>query len=100
MRVSAEQAGRPLRMTVEDEGACVPAHFRPWLSSASAVRRALRPTARGVGLGLATAGQYAVAHGGRLVYEQRPGQGTCFHVVLPAPRAHRADVAVPSGIPR
>ncbi|MBX7221546.1 MAG: GAF domain-containing protein [Blastocatellia bacterium] len=41
-------------------------------------------SARGAGLGLAIAKNYVEAHGGRIWAESAgPGQGSCFHVMLP-----------------
>lgn len=58
------------------------------------VRRVMRPYtrgktaaeahARGVGLGLALCHHVARAHGGRIVVESQVGDGTTFHVILPA----------------
>ena len=99
VRVRAEQADRHLRLTVEDEGAGVPDDFRPQLFERFSRAPSPTSTETGAGLGLAIAEQYALAHGGRIVYEQRTPHGARFRVVLPGAAVEAAAEAAPSGIP-
>ena len=83
VRIEAEQADRHFRLTVEDGGEGVAPSFAGRLFERFA--RAPDAAAGGTGLGLAIAQQYAVAHGGRIVYEPADPHGARFRVVLPAP---------------
>lgn len=47
----------------------------------------------GSGLGLAISQELASAMNGRITVESTPGEGTCFRVTLPLPRADSAGVA-------
>ena len=87
VRISAEQADCHFRLTVEDDGEGVAPSFADRLFDRFA--RAPGADAGGTGLGLAIAQQYAVAHGGRVVYEPGEPRGARFRVVLPAPHAER-----------
>ena len=89
VRVRAEQAGRAVCLTVEDRGAGVPAELRDRLFERFVRDRRAGSTPAGAGLGLAIAQQYALAQGGRIVYEPGEPHGARFQVVLPVdqPRA-------------
>jgi signal transduction histidine kinase len=76
--VHAEQRDRHLRIQVEDHGAGVPEELRPRLFE----RFARAGDSGGSGLGLAIARAYARAHGGDLLYHERPG-GACFELIVP-----------------
>jgi signal transduction histidine kinase len=82
VRVSAEQADRHLRISVEDEGGGVPADFVPHLFERFQRGEESRRQV-GTGLGLAIARAYARAHGGDLVYEPLEPSGARFQLVLP-----------------
>jgi signal transduction histidine kinase len=43
-----------------------------------------KPAGVGMGFGLAISRQIVEAHGGRIGFESRPGQGTTFHLWIPA----------------
>ena len=71
-----------IRIVVEDEGPGVPPEIRD-----RAFERFVRGTGdggRGSGLGLAIVSAVAEGHGGTVAYEDRPGGGARFTVVLPA----------------
>ena len=76
--LAAEQRDSYLRIRVEDSGEGIPADLRPRLFE----RFARGDEASGSGLGLAIARSYARAHGGDLIYEQRPG-GPVFELIVP-----------------
>ena len=82
VRVHADQLDRHFRLTVEDRGDGVAPDFEGRL-----FERFSRDDSGGSGLGLAIAQQYAVANGGRIVYEPAEPHGARFRLVLPAPRA-------------
>jgi signal transduction histidine kinase len=85
VRVDAEQAGRCLRVTVEDAGVGVAPEFRDRLFDRFS-RDDPSGERGGAGLGLSIARQYATAHGGSIVYEDAAGHGARFRVDLPTAR--------------
>ena len=67
-----------LRLDIIDQGIGIEAEnlskiFQPYFTT----------KANGSGLGLAIARRIAEAHGGKMAVESRPGQGSCFRVLLP-----------------
>lgn len=82
--VAADRSDRHVRLTVEDRGPGVSPAFQPRL-----FERFARDTdaSGGAGLGLSIAQQYAVAHGGQILYERGDPHGARFRVVLPAAAA-------------
>jgi len=76
-----------LHIWVADTGAGVPAElleriFEPFFTH----ERADQP-ASGIGLGLSITRHLVALHGGTLVLDSRPGQGSTFHLYLPLPQA-------------
>ena len=83
LSVVAVGYGLPVRMIVADTGQGIPAEllrhvFDRFRSSDSG-------PGRGTGLGLALVRAVARAHGGDVLVHSRPGQGSEFEVLLPAP---------------
>ena len=46
----------------------------------------------GTGIGLSIVEQIVVQHGGTIEVKSRPGEGSCFTLVLPAPSAARRTI--------
>ena len=84
--IVAEQADRHFRLTVEDSGDGIAPEFQQRLFDRFSRAVGEDEPEAGAGLGLAIAQQYAVAHGGRIVYEPREPAGARFQVVIPARR--------------
>ena len=91
VRVSAEQNGESVRVTVEDDGPGIdpgflPHVFEPFRQADASPRRAHD----GLGLGLAIARHLVELHGGSMAAANRPAGGAILTVVLPA----RAAVSI------
>ena len=78
--VAAEPVGDAVHLWVEDSGPGISAEDWPHI-----FERFYRghSSARGSGLGLAIAQSIAAAHGGQVIAESQPGQGSRFTVALP-----------------
>jgi signal transduction histidine kinase len=79
--VAASARGGEVRLSVSDSGRGVPDEERARIVEPG-VR--LDPTRPGSGLGLALVNAIANAHGGRLLVDSSPGEGSTFTIVLPA----------------
>jgi two-component system sensor histidine kinase KdpD len=84
IEIGVRRAGSQLAISVADRGVGVSAEdreriFEPFYRSPSAP-----PAAHGAGLGLAIAQGLALAQGGDVTYEARPGGGSVFSLLLPA----------------
>ncbi|HKI35471.1 MAG TPA: ATP-binding protein [Gemmataceae bacterium] len=78
IELCAEGVGDGLAVTVRDDGAGIdPQHagrvFQPYFTTKK----------NGTGLGLFVSRKLIAAHGGRIEFESRPGEGTTFRVTLP-----------------
>jgi signal transduction histidine kinase len=87
--VSIAQQERPLpyaEVKVMDRGLGVPAGCEEKIfEQFYRAHDSLSSGIQGSGLGLTLARQIARAHGGDVVYEPRPGGGSCFSLRLPLP---------------
>ena len=68
-----------VRVSLADNGPGIPAELLPRIFDPFFTTKE-----QGTGLGLATAHTIVEKHGGRLRVESRPGEGTTFHLILPA----------------
>jgi signal transduction histidine kinase len=83
IRAPHAEPGRAVRIEVEDTGPGIPEDlgervFEPFV-------RGPETDEPGSGLGLATVRRFVTAHGGRMGFRSRPGQGTLFWLELPQP---------------
>src|SRR5262249_29690365 len=78
-RVVVRGDGGGARVTVEDEGAGIPADEIPRLFDRFYQAKRSRKTKTGLGLGLYITKGLVEAHGGRIWVESTPGRGSAFH---------------------
>ena len=83
LSVQRDAAGRA-ELRVCDRGPGVPEAYRERVFEAFFRLPGHAEREGGVGLGLALVRQIALAHGGSVTCEPRPGGGSCFRLVLPA----------------
>ncbi len=87
--VALERTPRTARLSVTDRGHGMSQRFireelfQPFRSS----------KAQGFGIGAYEAREIAKAHGGRIEVTSRPGEGSCFTIILPLAAAVRAKLA-------
>jgi signal transduction histidine kinase len=86
IELRAERAAGGVVVTVHDDGAGIaPEHavrvFQPYFTTKK----------DGTGLGLFVSRKLIADHGGRIEFTSRPGEGTAFHVFLPAEEAISLD---------
>lgn len=84
IEVGVTHEGRWVRVSVRDFGAGIPAEFKDRaFDRFSQADTSITRTGQGVGLGLAIAKSIVDAHGGRIDYESKVGEGTTFRVDVP-----------------
>jgi signal transduction histidine kinase len=85
IRVSLLEEADQVRIAVEDHGIGIPQEIAPQIFDMfTDARRAGTAGEQPFGLGLAISKQIVEAHGGKLWFESKPGNGTTFFVELPA----------------
>ena len=86
--VDMSNGGKRIIVRVRDQGLGIPAAeqkeiFRKFVRGAASKNASIR----GTGIGLAVAQQIIAAHGGDILVESEPGQGSVFTVLLPVMEA-------------
>ena len=94
--VEAERTGDGASIRIRDSGVGIPPRvleriFEPFFTT--------KPHGVGTGLGLAIAHRIVTDAGGRIEVETAVGEGTAFHVVLPAAQAEPASAEPPAAAP-
>ncbi len=92
--LTAQSSGHRATICVSDQGIGIPQHeldaiFKPFHKLDSGDRR----TTGGIGLGLTLAREIVILHGGQILVESVPGQGSRFTLQLPLP-GNNAPVAL------
>jgi signal transduction histidine kinase len=83
LSIVASGHGQPVQMIVADAGQGIPAELLRHIFDRFRSGDSGHP--RGTGLGLALVRAVARAHGGEVLVSSRPGQGSEFRLLLPAP---------------
>jgi two-component system phosphate regulon sensor histidine kinase PhoR len=100
--LSAVTDGKHVKIAVKDNGIGIPlAEHRRIFEKFYRVDDSLSRSVEGSGLGLSIVRHVATAHGGRVVVESEPGQGSTFTLVLPHPKeaAERRDERAARALP-
>lgn len=95
LEVRANRAEKQIIFTVWDNGIGISEHdlerlFRPFVQLDSSLAR----EATGTGLGLALVTQMVRLHGGSIMVESKPGEGSRFKIILPWEPALASDAAL------
>ena len=90
--IRARREGDRLRISVLDRGPGIPAEERERIFDPFYRPSTTAPDVRGTGLGLSIARGLAVAQGGSVEFEPRPGGGSVFTLVLPGADGQVPDV--------
>jgi two-component system phosphate regulon sensor histidine kinase PhoR len=86
--VEGEDVGNEVRIRVRDEGVGIaPEHLERIFERFYRVDKARSRRLGGTGLGLAIAKHIIQAHGGRILVDSEPGEGSVFTIVLPKQRS-------------
>jgi two-component system, OmpR family, phosphate regulon sensor histidine kinase PhoR len=94
VEVVARQLEQEILIEVRDSGPGIPHHERKRIFERFYRVRAHMRSKQGTGLGLAIVRQVVTQHGGRVVVESEPGQGSAFIVHLPL--AEKSATAPPA----
>lgn len=90
VEVCCRPDGDTIRLWVQDQGMGIEPDELPHIfKKFYRTRRAEASGEKGTGIGLAIVQQIVEAHGGRIEVTSRPGEGSCFTLVLPASNVGR-----------
>jgi PAS domain S-box-containing protein len=92
VRLRTEQ-GQRVAISVSDNGCGIPPEARPHLFEPFFTTK---PVGEGTGLGLWVCHGIVAAHGGEIEVESAEGEGTTFHVLLPAQEPVAGGAGLPS----
>ena len=94
--ITVEPRGSSVAITVVDEGVGIPrAELERVFERFYRVARARSRETGGTGLGLAIVRHVAQNHGGRVLVESKPGEGSSFSMQLPLVGATPTDAETP-----
>ena len=91
--VELKFTNRRLLLSVSDTGCGIQEDQIPFLFDRYLHEDAMAPQPHGLGLGLPICQHIAERHGGTMIAESRPGQGSRFTLSLPDRRCGTADVS-------
>lgn len=84
VQIRAEETTDGLRLSVEDQGIGIPEEMHKRLFRAFETTQEGTFNERGTGLGLSICQEFALRQNSRLWFESREGEGTVFHLEMPA----------------
>ena len=95
--LGAEVAPPHLHLWVADTGIGIPLSrqervFEPFITA----EHNSHPRMGGIGLGLSITRQLVTLHGGSMLLESRPGEGSTFHIYLPLPGLQHQMTSLPA----
>jgi signal transduction histidine kinase len=93
IRISTECRDDEVMIAVADTGPGIPPEEQNLVFESFKQTQTGLNQGSGTGLGMPISRKLAEAHGGRLWFESKPGEGSTFYVTLPL----RAEAAVPAG---
>ena len=91
--VGVRFSGKRALLSVSDTGCGIQEDLMPFLFDRYLRDEVQAPDPHGLGLGLAICQHIAERHGGTMIAESRPGQGSRFTLSLPDRRCGTADVS-------
>ncbi len=90
--VSGERVEGRVRLSVRDQGIGMDQkEVRKVFQKFYRTKTAEESGEKGTGIGLSIVEQIVTQHGGNIEVESRPGQGSCFTLVLPVASSHAAE---------
>ncbi|GGD63811.1 ATP-binding protein [Aurantiacibacter arachoides] len=98
VNISVLPLDRRFRITVADKGPGVPEEFKPRIFDKFAQADSSDTRQKGgTGLGLSIVREIVVRLGGSVSFDSKPGEGTAFHVDLPAAEPSWVEAPAPAG---
>jgi len=98
VRISAEKKGNEWFFSFKDNGIGINSEHSDRIFGVFQ-RLHTRDRYPGTGLGLAIVKKIVERHGGRIWFDSNPGEGSTFHVVIPASLPHSGEKSQPSAVP-